>query len=202
MVRKSKWKPEKQVIGIYCEGSSEVTYFNMLRRKYHGGNVQAHRAGLKIVAMDSEKGTKLITDVIKQVNALKKQRKVDVVFAVFDRDDLTREDIQRAQALARQNNIKIIFSSINFEIWILLHFEFFTRAYTRTGLNTVLSDSRHFNQDYSRFKGNEYDQLLVDKVATAIKNGRQLARRQTDLLTADPFVNIQDHIREIFGRED
>lgn len=167
-----------------------------------GGSVQAHQIGLKITSMDSEKGSKLVTDVIKQVAPLRRQRKVDGVFAVFDRDDLSHEDIQRAQTLAKQNEIKLIFSSTNFEIWILLHFAFFTRAYTKGALNRILSDEKHFGQDYARFKGTEYDHLLIDRVALAVKHARQLARQQTNLLMDDPFVNIQDYIKEIFGRED
>lgn len=202
MARKSKNKPLKSVIAIYCEGTSEVSYFNMLRRKYRGRNVQAHQVGLEIESMESMKGTKLIREVVKKVKPLRKKKQVNAVFAVFDRDDLSHEDIQAALALAREADIKVIFSSTNFEVWILLHFKFFSRAYSKTELNTTLSTPEMFNQDYARFKGDEYDNYLVDRVATAIKNARKLAQTKNNLLTDDPYVNIQEYIKEIFGRED
>jgi len=202
MARKSKNKPLKNVIGIYCEGPSEVEYFKMLRRKYRGGNVQTHQVGLEIESMNSMKGTKIITEIIDKVRFLKRKRQVNFVFAVFDRDDLSNEDIQRSLALAKKNNIKVIFSSTNFEVWILLHFQFFSRAYSKDDLNRILSDLEHFNKDYSTFKGSEYDQYLFDKVSTAIRNARQLYKKNDNLLLDNPFVNIQDYIKEIFGRED
>ncbi|EQM54314.1 hypothetical protein N692_02735 [Lactiplantibacillus plantarum EGD-AQ4] len=202
MGRKRQNKPLKEIISIYCEGTSEVEYFKMLRRKYRGSNVQAHQVGLKIESMDSMKGTKLITEIVDKTRPLKKKRQVNAVFAVFDRDDLTHTDIQRAQKLARANEIEIIFSSTNFEVWILLHFIYFSKAYTKLELNHKLSAPGRFNQDYARFKGAEYDKFLVDRVSTAISNARRLAITQTNLVTDDPFVNIQEHIKRIFGRED
>ena len=202
MTRKSRNKPLKSVISIYCEGQSEVEYFKMLRRKYRGGNVRTHQVGLQIESMESMKGTKLITEVIDKVGLLKRKKQVNAVFAVFDRDDLKQDDIQLAQALAKKNGIKIIFSSIDFEIWILLHFQFFTRAYTKNDLNRLLSGSKYFNQDYRIFKGSEYDRYLSDRVKVAVENAKKLAQSQNNLLTDSPFVNIQNYIKEIFGRDD
>ena len=202
MTRKSKNKPLKKVIGIFCEGPSEVAYFKMLSRKYRGGNVWTQPIGLEIESMSSMQGTKLISAVIDKVGPLAQKRQVNAVFAVFDRDKLTHEDIQRAQSIARKNGITIIFSSTNFEVWILLHFKYFSRAYTKNELNRKLSAPDKFNQDYSRFKGSTYDHYLFDRVAIAIKNARRLSMTQRELLMDDPYVNIQDYIKMIFGRED
>ncbi len=52
----------------------------------------------------------------------------DEVWLIFDRDD--HKKIPQTFAEAKNANIKIAFSSICFEIWILMHFEYTTRHYT------------------------------------------------------------------------
>lgn len=45
--RPRKNVPEQKIIGIFCEGESEIQYFNMLKRKYHSANVNAHKIRIK-----------------------------------------------------------------------------------------------------------------------------------------------------------
>jgi len=201
MSRKSKLKPIKHVIIIYCEGFSEVEYFEMLRRKYHRGGVTVQAVGIDITAVKSMKGPKLIQTIIKKINMIR-HKQVDGVYAVFDRDDLTDVEVREAFKLAERSNIKVIFSSTNFEIWILCHFKFFSRAYTKNELNRILSGKQYFDTDYARFKGAPYDSLLYDKVSTALTNARRLAKQKHDPVTDQPFINIQDYLVEIYGRED
>lgn len=67
----------------------------------------------------------------------------------------------------------------------------------------TLSGSKCFDQDYKKFKGSEYDKYLIDSVATAVKNAKALSENNPgDMATTDPYLNVQDHIRLIFGRED
>lgn len=196
-----KIKETKPTIALYCEGESEVNYFKMLMRKYRAGNVAAHGLNVKIKAMGGRKGTKLVNAVKKQLTHGKKVN-AEEVYLVFDRDDLTVADIRDCQMQARENKFKIIFSSINFEIWILLHFETVQRSYTKAELYKRLSDDRHFNQDYKRFKGSNYDQYLVDKVGAAMSNAQQLNGKPSQLATSDPFTNVHLYLKDIFGRAD
>ena len=41
----------------------------------------------------------------------------------FDRDDMRDDEVARCVKYANMIGYKILFSSISFEIWILLHFE-------------------------------------------------------------------------------
>ena len=53
----------------------------------------------------------------------------DELWAVFDRDGCTKhpEAFNKAEA----NEIRIAFSSISFEYWILLHFKYTTRPFSK-----------------------------------------------------------------------
>lgn len=45
-----------------------------------------------------------------------------------------------------------MFSAIDFEIWILLHFEPVNRSYSRKELVKRLSGEKYFNQEYKKGK--------------------------------------------------
>lgn len=104
MGRKSKKIKQKPIIGIFCEGKSEKQYLTMLKQKYRSTNV-------KIEIVDAGlSGRKLVEKAIKS----RKHKKFDVVYAVFDRDDHKKEELQACSKLAKTNNVNIIFSSIDF----------------------------------------------------------------------------------------
>lgn len=148
-----KLKTNKQ-ISIYCEGESERQYLTMLKQKYRTANVK-----IKVIAADLS-GKKLIEKAIKSNN----YQPSDEVYVVFDRDEHSKDELRLCQQIAKKNRIQIIFSSIDFEIWILMHFEPVFRSYTRNELVTKLSGKEYFNQNYKNFKGNSYRQYLFDKV--------------------------------------
>lgn len=106
MGRKSKKIKQKPTIGIFCEGKSEKQYLTMLKQKYRSTNVKVEivDAGLS--------GKRLIEKTIKS----RKHDKYDEVYVVFDRDEHKREELQNCGKLAKDENINIIFSSIDFEI--------------------------------------------------------------------------------------
>ncbi len=181
-------------IGIFCEGASEKQYFDMLNKKYRRGNVvTAYHTKIKVKDAGAS-GRKLI----ETANQHQKQEKFDKVYVVFDRDDHSRAELQHCEKLAERYNIKVIFSSISFEIWILMHFESVMKSYTRKGLYQKLSGKKYFGQDYRRFKGSDYTKYLEDKVQTAKLNAEQLYQKNNKIYDDDPFTNVDKAIKEIY----
>lgn len=45
----------KPVIGIYCEGESEKSYFTMLRQKYNASNIHTERVKIEAMAESGER---------------------------------------------------------------------------------------------------------------------------------------------------
>ena len=74
------------------------------------------------------------------------------------------------------------------------------RSYNSSELNSLLSGEKYFNTNYSRFKGNPYDDFLYDRVKTAKLNADSLEKNYSEpLFLNDPFTNMNHAIQEIFG---
>jgi hypothetical protein len=195
MVRKSRNLPEKKVIVLYCEGESEVQYFNMLARKYHGANVHAEKLMIKALRQN---GQKLLETAVAKRQVLKRTRQIDQVYVAFDRDELSNQDLLACQRYAKKHDLQLLFSSINFEVWILLHFEYFGTDYTRKALYRKLSGPTYFATDYAHLKGQAYDQYLYSRAQIAIQNATRLTQKHSDMITQSPFTNIHRHLTAIY----
>ncbi|MEL4236638.1 RloB family protein [Lactobacillus amylovorus] len=195
---------EKKSIYIYCEGESEVKYFKMLRRKYDSSNV-----GIAIRKTDkSGDALGMIKYALKQtkqqINEKRNKRKRKIhylsdIYIIFDRDGKSNAEIEEIYKEAAKNNIKIMFSSTSFEVWILMHFEQVasTEDHSQKWLENKLS--KYFETNYHRFKGNDYDGYTYDKVGYAVKNAKKLYRKNSNPITDKPFTNIQESLSAIFG---
>lgn len=144
-----------------------------------------------------ESGKKLITEA----NLKGKANNESNLYVVFDRDEKSVEDIQQCRKLAKRYGITILFSSISFEIWVLMHFEPVMRSYTRKQLVNKLSTKKYFNQDYDKFKGSSYRPYLYDKIQQAEENAKKLEKIHKNMDKDDPFTNIHQHLKEIFNVE-
>lgn len=170
----------------------------MLQQKYHSYNVSVRRP-IKIKSV-GRSGKSLIRDAMKDPEI----NKHDAVYVVFDRDEHPLQELQDCQKLIANTNIKIIFSSICFEIWLLMHFEPVNRAYDREKLFQKLSGSKYFGLEYKKVKGDKFTKIrrsLIDKVAIAKNNADELYKRNNDWLRDDPFTNVNCYLKEIFQVE-
>ncbi|MCH4165450.1 MAG: RloB family protein [Lentilactobacillus diolivorans] len=197
MARRSKGIPLKPIIVIYCEGESEKAYFEMLKRKYHATTVHTEKIAVESIGI---KGMPLLQKAVRKIQKLQKKKKIDQSYVVFDRDDLSRSELQQCEKFANENRIQILFSSINIEIWILMHFQTVNRAYQASELNQILSGKDFFDTDYRRFKGASYDHFLFDRVKTAMINANRLEKGQSKpWYDCNPYTNINDFITKIFN---
>ncbi|MCH4056718.1 MAG: RloB family protein [Lactobacillaceae bacterium] len=197
MARRSRNLRIKPIIAIYCEGDSEKAYFEMLKHKYHSANVHPEKINIKPMG---KQGMDLLTTAVTRIQRLPQRKQVDQAYVVFDRDDLTVSELQKCESYAKDHQIKIIFSSVNIEIWILMHFQPVMRAFTRPELNRILSGEKYFDTDYAAFKGCPYDELLVDRVKIAKSNADKLLQVSPDpWYNRNPYTNINTYLTEIFG---
>lgn len=192
MSRKRKNIQKRSKIGIYCEGESEEQYFKMLNQKYNASNVHSRKINIKSMG---KSGEKLITEAWLKGKANKESK----LYVVFDRDEKSIDDIQRCRILAKRYGITILFSSISFEIWILMHFEPVMKLYTRKQLVNKLSSKRYFNQDYTKFKGSSYRPYIYDDVQNAIENAEKLYTINSNMDEDNPFTNIHKYLKEIYN---
>jgi hypothetical protein len=97
------------------------------------------------------------------------------VWAVFDKDDFSLSDFEKAVAIAAKNRIKCAYSIESFEIWYLLHFNYYDTGMSRSEyiekLSTLL-ERPYTKNDETMYK------TLSRRMRTAIKNASTLHNRQ------------------------
>ena len=125
----NKRKLNKRIL-ILCEGKqTEPDYFRGLK---HDKMRRNRLAALRIEIFDTEKttGKELISEAKRLKKIAERERNpYDEIWVVFDRDGYTKHPQTFDQAYS--NKIEIAFSSISFEFWFLLHFEYSTKAFEK-----------------------------------------------------------------------
>ena len=179
MARRSPRKPSKRQapkrepydrVLIVCEGSkSEPLYFTEIMRRYRlsTANVQVVNEGSAPISVVNE--------------ASKRQKKeqdlgerYDHVFCVFDRDEHATFDAACAKAKAKKH--KLARSWPCFEFWLLLHFGYSRKPYTKSGTLSpaanCLRDLRKHLPDYEKAQRGLF-KLLENRLEDAKANARR-----------------------------
>lgn len=156
----------KQRILIVCEGEkTEPNYFKAFR--VSSAVVEISGTGANTFS--------LVQQAIKIQNHSKKFKEpFDQVWCVFDHDDFPAENFNNALDLANRNNCKIAYSNEAFELWYLLHYDFFDSAIHRKSYISKLE--KHLKSKYQKNSPEMYETLFPfqDK---AINNAKTLLTR-------------------------
>lgn len=164
--RISKQLEEKTTVLIICEGQkTEPNYFNKLKEKYHLSNI--------IIPKNTKPSPSSVVRV-----AMEKQReykldaKNSIIYCVFDRDE--HKDIDNALDMIKAKSFNAILSSVCFEIWYLLHFEYTTHIFSSFDeIKNRLVKIPSIN-NYDKEPG-DYTEFLNDKnINSAISNAKKL----------------------------
>lgn len=110
----------KKRLFIVCEG--EKTEPGYLTRYVKDCGLRGKPVEVKILPAKRHTPKELVKTAVKV-----KELPGDEAWAVFDKDGYTRHG--EAFNIAESKNVRIAFSSISFEIWILLHYEYATRSF-------------------------------------------------------------------------
>ncbi|MDY6785829.1 MAG: RloB family protein [Cyanobacteriota bacterium] len=154
---------------IVCEGTAtEPNYFYGLskstdRKKFFIKIVPAGRVTLSLV---------------KEAVKLKEEdEEYDEVWCVFDRDfkaeSKNQQNFNAAITLAQKEGIKLAISNDAFELWYLLHFEYYSSATHRSNLRKMLSVKSRLGEKYEKNCEDMYEKLKDGK-ETAIANAKRL----------------------------
>ncbi len=143
---------------IVCEGAkTEPNYFRNFRVPKNV--VEIHGIG------DNTLG------VVEEAIRLKNNEKYDQVWCVFDRDSFPAARFNVAFTLATENDIEIAYSNEAFELWYLLHFNYYDSGMSRKQYGNKLTELLGFK--YEKNSDSIYDEIL-DKQPAAIKNAKRL----------------------------
>lgn len=183
--RKSNNRKEYKILVIVCEGQkTERIYFNRYKER---------NSGLCIKTPNSR-----VTDPINLVNIASSQIQKygldldngDTVWCVFDADNNTNDNIEKAKALAKNKNVKLCLSNPCFELWYLLHFCYFS---TYIATNDLQSKLKAHIANYDKTK--DYFDILLSKRDAAISHSKALKQihyaKGIDLLSSHSNPSTQ-----------
>jgi hypothetical protein len=173
----------KQRFLIVCEGEkTEPAYFKGFR---------VSKVVIKVFGIGAN-----TIGVVEAAIRLKQEDDFDQVWCVFDRDEFPVENFNRALALAIENDIAVAYSNEAFELWYLLHFDYFDSAIRRRDYQDRLT--RYLGHTYQKNNGNMYEELL-SRQDTAIKNAKRLFDSYVPSCPSDdnPSTTVHDLVNKL-----
>lgn len=206
----SKNKNIKRSLYILTEGHTEQAYFSRISEIL--GDEDEWKYSVTVEVREIVDGSK--TDPVNMVNEAKKSKKsYDEVWVVFDKD--RDRDQQNLQAIenASKSKIKVAFSSISFEEWVLLHFEKNTTAFERSDCesrgqhctcNGSICASTYIKQNYYpnyvKGKAKLYDDLS-DKRDIALEFAAWLKYHNSPIANhhlLNPYTDVDNLVSQLF----
>lgn len=148
---------------IVCEGEqTEPNYFRAFR---------VPKEVINVVGL-GDNTVRIVQEAIR----LKADDDFDQVWCVFDRDSFPAEHFNAAIELAKANNIEIAYSNEAFELWYLLHFNYYDAAISRRDYVEILE--RELGRRYEKNSKFMYEALLP-RQPVAVRNAERLLNSYT-----------------------
>lgn len=178
----------KKALFIVCEG--EETEPNYFEQFIAGCNFRGKPVRVQVV--ETEENT--AKELVKRAKELK-EIPTDEVWAVFDKDGYTKH--AEAFNMALGNQIKIAFSSISFEYWILLHFEYTTRPFRKADDVIKYIEKKGYFDKYDKGDKGIY-QKVKDNVMIAFERAKRVRSYQDaanpgeKIYRLNPYTNVDE----------
>ncbi len=145
---------------IVCEGAkTEPNYFKCFPISTHNDVVTVIGTGMNTVSL------------VEKAIELYEPKNHDQVWCVFDRDSFPEGNFSDAITLAKEKGFNVAYSNEAFELWYLLHFNYYDTGITRQKYIEKLS--KLLEHRYEKNSKTIYAELR-DKQAVAIRNAKRL----------------------------
>lgn len=186
----AKRKPKKSIF-IACEGTNtEPLYFENIKEIEEEDDDYPFSI---TIYPDRECDENPKTDALGLVNvAIESKNEFDEVWVVFDKDGYTKH--KEAFQLAVENNVKIAFSSIAFEMWVLLHFERNNTAYAKSShiIDNKFINNESYLSDYNKSSDFNVFPYIKDKIVIAYRNSAWVRkmRKSENIFDLNPYTDV------------
>jgi hypothetical protein len=167
--RKVSGRSKDKIFLIVCEGKeTEPNYFEGFQRIAHAK---------KIAKINIEPAGLVGISLVKEAKQLKKQGNYgdDEVWCVFDRDlkkeNNNQQNFNEAIKSAIENKLNLAISNDAFELWFLLHYEYYQSETHRSEYEKMLST--RLGEKYEKNSETMYEKLK-EKQSNAIKFAKKL----------------------------
>ena len=202
-------EPRKRVL-IVCEGSiTEPQYFKYLRQRASKTNIEVEICGEECGAAPIS----VVNFAEKRANLEGPQKEggYDLVFCVFDRDEhadferaLSRvQSLNKAQSKFLAGAIRAICSYPCFEIWLIFHYRFTRKPYTKSGNKSsasVLIEELRSIGVFSAYKKELTNDMLDDlyeKTTVAVRNSKKASEDVRKTYAFNPSTEIH-YLMDVF----
>lgn len=195
--RKENIRAKRRFFLIVCEGAkTEPNYFRGLEKNLLPGVVNTIE-----LAIEGE-GHNTLTVIQDAINAKKRLenqgRTIDEVWTVFDRDDFSEQNFNNAIFKGHSLGIHCAWTNQAFELWYLLHFQFFQNGMSRTDYKRLIERelSQKTGQPYIYQKNSEeMFQLLqqygdIKQAIVRAKNLEAVFAGRTDYANHNPCTKV------------
>jgi hypothetical protein len=205
--RREAFRQERRYYLIVCEGKkTEPNYFESLKNKLEFDGPA--RVEIKIFG-EGHNTKSLVEKAIERKNEIERDstRRVDKIWVVFDRDSFEAGLFNAAIQACNRKDIEIAaaWSNEAFELWYLLHFEFYQSALSRGEYKVRIE--KHFKKAgykdfrYEKNHPNMFNLLGDERLQVAIKNAKKLVKMHNGKTHADqnPCTKVHELVIELFG---
>ena len=199
--RKQDSRPQRYRILIITEGEkTEPNYFNDLAKDLPHSLINL----LTIKVEGIGQGANAIIREAKKTIQNKRPVIFDEVWLVFDKDQIPNNDFNSIIINAQKENLQTAWSNEAFELWYLLHFNYYDTALNRNQYKSKIEREVKNKgvRDFVYTKNMEGFYFLLKRIADenlAIKNAEKLCLQYTDNNYAfhNPCTTVYKLIKQI-----
>lgn len=189
---------------IVCEGAeTEPNYFEGLKGDLPKGVLTYFQIDIKGRGRNTQS---LVNEALRLKEAYEKRytRSIDRLWVVFDRDSFSAEDFNAAIQRCQNSGIGCAWSNEAFELWHLLHFQYYENAMARKDFKELIES--HLKPVLGNFRyeknNNQMYQLLKEhgSVENAIRNAKRLTEQygeRQDYANHNPCTMVFRLIEEL-----
>jgi hypothetical protein len=193
LTRQQNIRPLRRFL-IVCEGEkTEPNYFKAFPENpevYDAINV--YGTGYNTIS--------LVNEAIRLKTKAQNEKKPYIeVWCVFDKDSFSVKQFSAARILAGKSQIRCAYSIEAFELWYLLHFNYYDSALSREQYKEKLSEL--LNKVYLKNDPGMY-KLLEKRQPTAIQNAQKLFIKQykLPLREQNPVTTVFELVQRLVDR--
>jgi hypothetical protein len=209
--RKRNLKSKRKYFLIVCEGTkTEPNYFESLKKDLPKGVLTSCRIDIEGTGRNT---MSLVEESIKIKERLEDQTSlsIDKIWVVFDRDSFAAEHFNQAINFCKTQSPEIGCAWTNeaFELWYLLHFNFYNTPITRDLYKTLIEDNLKpklgYQYEYQKNSVEMYNILKKNgNIDFAIRSAIRLETEfvgRTDYANHNPCTKVHHLVAELFGLE-
>src|SRR5690606_38153748 len=154
----------------------------------------------------------LIDEALRLKEAYKKNttRQVDKLWVVFDKDSFSSQDFNAAIERCGNDDIGCAWSNEAFELWYLLHFQYYENAMLRRDFKGLIENNLKpvLGEAFQYEKNNEQMYTLLKEYGSqedAIRNGKKLSEKygqRQDYANHNPCTMVWVLVEELLELKD